>query len=240
MMVEAGSDKTMDEVWVVFAPADVAVSRLMARNCISQEDAEKRLSAQMVASERLAHADVAVHNGGTQKETREQLEAAWKQLMKDRVEPAVRGWVEEEERALGLTADISLSHTQTSIIPTSVPHGECGNESTSREASGIDQLEIDTWQVEVRKLWRRWAALMLRLGAEESRAAEWFGRLFGSEGGGRGAGTGAGAAGGGVLAGAASAEGGRFNLQGVKAANAALEGLRRCSCYSHCKGTGHA
>ncbi|CAI5503393.1 unnamed protein product [Closterium sp. Naga37s-1] len=47
MMVEAGSDRTVDEVWVVFVPEAEAKARLMARNGVTEEEAGKRIAAQV-------------------------------------------------------------------------------------------------------------------------------------------------------------------------------------------------
>ncbi|CAI6003083.1 unnamed protein product [Closterium sp. NIES-65] len=47
MMVEAGSDQTVDEVWVVFVPEAEAKARLMARNGVTEEEAGKRIAAQV-------------------------------------------------------------------------------------------------------------------------------------------------------------------------------------------------
>eukprot|EP00897_Mesotaenium_endlicherianum_P004119 jgi/Mesen1/3735/ME000204S02996 len=91
VMLEAGSQDGMDEVWVVFTPRDAARERLMARNGLSAEDANKRIQSQMSSAERVARADVALYNGGPLDDTRVQLEAAWK-LLQDRVAPLRGAW----------------------------------------------------------------------------------------------------------------------------------------------------
>lgn len=47
MMLEAGSQETVDELWAVFAPDDIARTRLMERNGISEADAQARMDAQV-------------------------------------------------------------------------------------------------------------------------------------------------------------------------------------------------
>ena len=47
LMLEAGSDAEMDEVWVVFAGEGVVKQRLRERNGWSEEEAEKRIRSQV-------------------------------------------------------------------------------------------------------------------------------------------------------------------------------------------------
>ena len=47
LMLEAGSDAEMDEVWVVFAAEGVVKQRLRKRNGLSEEEAGKRIRSQV-------------------------------------------------------------------------------------------------------------------------------------------------------------------------------------------------
>jgi phosphopantetheine adenylyltransferase/dephospho-CoA kinase len=47
VLLEAGWDSQVDEVWMTEVPLDVAKQRLMLRNNLSEEDALKRIQAQM-------------------------------------------------------------------------------------------------------------------------------------------------------------------------------------------------
>ncbi|GJP47617.1 hypothetical protein CLOM_g6799 [Closterium sp. NIES-68] len=102
MMVEAGSDRTVDEVWVVFVPEPEAKARLMARNGVTEEEAGKRIAAQMTSSARLAHADVAIYNGASKDATRRQLERAWCELAEKRAGPRLEEWEGNHGRVLSL------------------------------------------------------------------------------------------------------------------------------------------
>ncbi len=53
-----------DAVWVVTAPQDVQVLRLMTRRKMSSADAMKRVQAQSPQDEKVARADVVIDNGG--------------------------------------------------------------------------------------------------------------------------------------------------------------------------------
>jgi hypothetical protein len=47
LILESGFEAQMDEVWVVFVPRATAKERLMARNGLSGEEADKRLNSQV-------------------------------------------------------------------------------------------------------------------------------------------------------------------------------------------------
>ena len=62
VMIEAGWQDLVDEVWVVAVSRETARERLMARNNFSAEDADKRIDSQITNDERLKHADVLISN----------------------------------------------------------------------------------------------------------------------------------------------------------------------------------
>jgi len=68
IMLEAGWHKQLplSALWVVTVPMEVARARLMARNAMTEEDAEKRIQAQMTNEERVAQADAVLDNSGDQ------------------------------------------------------------------------------------------------------------------------------------------------------------------------------
>lgn len=61
------------EVMVVYVPRELQLERLMARDSISQEQAEQRLAAQMPIDEKRKLADVVIDNSGTLEETERQV-----------------------------------------------------------------------------------------------------------------------------------------------------------------------
>jgi phosphopantetheine adenylyltransferase/dephospho-CoA kinase len=60
VMLEAGWQNFVDEVWVMTVSPEEAIKRLTERNKLSLEDAEKRLNSQMTNTERCTHADIIV------------------------------------------------------------------------------------------------------------------------------------------------------------------------------------
>jgi dephospho-CoA kinase len=76
VLIEANWQDLTDEIWVVQAPEEIAMQRLMARNGFSAEDAQARIRAQLSNAERAQHADVIVENSGTVEDARRQVEMA--------------------------------------------------------------------------------------------------------------------------------------------------------------------
>jgi predicted metal-dependent HD superfamily phosphohydrolase len=62
VLLQAGWDDECDEVWAVHAPQDVARQRLMARNSLTEEQAQQRLQSQMPAAERLSRSHVIINS----------------------------------------------------------------------------------------------------------------------------------------------------------------------------------
>ena len=67
-------------VLVLIAPKE-QVRRLMARNGVSKEDAEKRLKSQMPISEKIALADIVIDNEGSITETEKRVRQVWQELL---------------------------------------------------------------------------------------------------------------------------------------------------------------
>ncbi|MBI3942336.1 MAG: dephospho-CoA kinase [Chloroflexi bacterium] len=79
-LVESGSYKRCNAVWLVTANRDTQLQRLMATRSLSVEEASARLAAQPDIQAKLAIADVVIDNSGSLEETRKQVLAAWKQI----------------------------------------------------------------------------------------------------------------------------------------------------------------
>ena len=76
-LLEAGLSLTLcDEVWVVVADQAVQLQRLRARG-VPEEEALRRLAAQMPREEYIRRADVVIDNSGSLDDLRQQVEAAW-------------------------------------------------------------------------------------------------------------------------------------------------------------------
>jgi dephospho-CoA kinase len=65
VLLEAGWQDLVDEIWVVQVPESVATQRLMTRNGFSAEDAQARIRAQLSNEERARQASVVIDNTGT-------------------------------------------------------------------------------------------------------------------------------------------------------------------------------
>jgi dephospho-CoA kinase len=73
LLLENGRQDWVDEVWVVSLPREVQKARLMARNQLSEEEAEARIAAQMPLEEKIARAHRVIDNSGTLEQTRAQV-----------------------------------------------------------------------------------------------------------------------------------------------------------------------
>jgi dephospho-CoA kinase len=80
LLIENGLHQAMDKVVVVWVPREVERTRLMARDGLSEAEAEARLRAQAPLDEKRAVASWVVDNSGTRRQTQEQVEAIWKAL----------------------------------------------------------------------------------------------------------------------------------------------------------------
>lgn len=86
-LLEAGlSLRLCDEVWVVVAEEAVQMARLRKRG-LSEQEARRRLAAQLPRSEYERRADVIIDNSGSLDDLRRQVEVAWQRLV-ERVNPA--------------------------------------------------------------------------------------------------------------------------------------------------------
>lgn len=77
IMLEANWQTMVDEVWVVSVEPDIAISRIMARNGLTEEQAKLRLAAQASNAEREAKADVVVRNSGTPEDLEKTVREIW-------------------------------------------------------------------------------------------------------------------------------------------------------------------
>ena len=80
LLFELGYDNWFDQIWLVDVTEETQLSRLMARNALSQEEAEKRIAAQLSLREKRKKADVLIDNNGSLEEARQQLRDALQKL----------------------------------------------------------------------------------------------------------------------------------------------------------------
>jgi dephospho-CoA kinase len=81
-LVESGLNADCDQLWLVTCEPEQQVGRLMARNGMAQDEAERRVAAQPSLDEKRRLADLVIDNSGTRGETREQVERAWQAIQR--------------------------------------------------------------------------------------------------------------------------------------------------------------
>jgi len=69
------------EIWVVSIPEILQIERLMLRDQISREQAEKKIKSQMPIEEKVESANLVIDNSGTEPETAEIVEKAFRALL---------------------------------------------------------------------------------------------------------------------------------------------------------------
>jgi dephospho-CoA kinase len=79
-LIEAGIAAECDELWVVACPREQQIARIIARNNVDRAEAERRIDAQPPQWEKIAVADVVIHNDGTLNELASQVVVAWERL----------------------------------------------------------------------------------------------------------------------------------------------------------------
>lgn len=82
LLLEARWQDLCDEVWLVTAPVEARLNRAMARDGLSREAAQARMTTQMPEEEKRALADVILENGGSIETLFAQTEAAYARLRK--------------------------------------------------------------------------------------------------------------------------------------------------------------
>lgn len=77
LLIEAGAEDRVDTVWVVTVRPEVQLERLMRRDGITREMAQRMVDSQMPLAEKERYGSVVIDNSGTEAETRMLLEAVW-------------------------------------------------------------------------------------------------------------------------------------------------------------------
>ena len=82
LMIESGGYKRFDKLIVVHCRPEIQVERLMARNAISREEAERRISAQMPQAEKMRYADFLIDSSHGFDDTRRRTAEVYAELRK--------------------------------------------------------------------------------------------------------------------------------------------------------------
>jgi dephospho-CoA kinase len=85
LLFEAGWDSLVDEVWAVDSTVEVVISRLQARNGLSEEEIRKRINSQMPAKERLVRSDVVINNSRDVANLERAVQSLWNNRVKEKV-----------------------------------------------------------------------------------------------------------------------------------------------------------
>ena len=75
LVFETGREKEFDVIVVVACPREMQIERMMERNKLSKEDAERRLNAQLPIEQKVKKATHVIKTDGTFEQTNEQVDA---------------------------------------------------------------------------------------------------------------------------------------------------------------------
>ena len=86
LLIENGEYKKMDHVLVVDSADEIRIDRLVNSRGLDEEDARRRIAAQISREERLAAADSVVDNSGTRDQLLQQVDTFWEQVVAPRLD----------------------------------------------------------------------------------------------------------------------------------------------------------
>jgi dephospho-CoA kinase len=79
-LIQSSVRQVLNSVWLVTCPQEERLRRLVEDRGADPQDVQERLRAQMPEEEQARWADVVIDNGGTLKETWEQVKAEWERI----------------------------------------------------------------------------------------------------------------------------------------------------------------
>jgi dephospho-CoA kinase len=80
LLIEENMRSLFHKLLVVHVPEEIQIHRLVSRDKISEEQAEKIISSQLPIDKKVKLADFVIHNDRTLDKTRAQVEALWEEL----------------------------------------------------------------------------------------------------------------------------------------------------------------
>ena len=83
LLLETGWETMLDQVWVVDAPMEQRIERLMIRDNFTRDQALSRINSQMSQQERIAKADKIIYNNSDIDSLREQVQRIWNETLKE-------------------------------------------------------------------------------------------------------------------------------------------------------------
>lgn len=81
VMIEAGWQNSLDEVWTVEVAPEVAIERAMARDGLTADEVRARLNNQTSSAQRRRHADVVIDNSAGLEELHAQIDLEWDRVV---------------------------------------------------------------------------------------------------------------------------------------------------------------
>lgn len=83
LLIEAGARSRVDEVWVVYVDRETQTARLMAREGLTREEAERRIDSQMPMEEKATHGRFVIDNRHGLEETDAQVRKLWETALQE-------------------------------------------------------------------------------------------------------------------------------------------------------------
>ncbi len=80
LLIEAGMQKMVDHIVLVFVPREVQIQRLQQRDGLSRREAELRLKAQLPLEEKRKQAHTVIDNSSSLEETARQVDQFWQRI----------------------------------------------------------------------------------------------------------------------------------------------------------------
>lgn len=78
LLIESGAADRVNEIWVVTVRPEIQLERLIARDGIGKEAAQRIIDSQMSLAEKASYGRILIDNSGTPEETRQLVEKIWK------------------------------------------------------------------------------------------------------------------------------------------------------------------
>lgn len=90
LMIESGGYQRFDRLIVAHCRPEIQLERLMKRNGLSRDEAERRIKSQMPQAEKMKYADFLIDTSDGFETTRSQVEAVWQELNSAKADAGVK------------------------------------------------------------------------------------------------------------------------------------------------------
>ena len=77
LLIESDWRQKVDQIWLVYAPLEVQLERIMRRDHLGREEALRRIQAQIPVDEKIRYAHYVIDNQGSLEGLREQVTCLW-------------------------------------------------------------------------------------------------------------------------------------------------------------------